>query len=458
MVTNRRNILRGGLAGAIALAFRASATGLPASFLLTRQTHGADVSPKFTILAGSSGGESMNCSGFGSYSSNNNDLANLIDHPSSSEVPNTITQVVNGTELNVNDLANAANITLGSRTVRCARAYQALDQAFLDNLVGFWHQTGVNAHPEYGSVLQVNGALRSLAGNGSEQLPAAIAQETATVLGTSTNKPFVLNGGYTDQGLPLNTYRPTTVKDLLTGDARIPVSEDNFGQLYDQTIDTIHSALKSDGTPEQKRFLDAHASTRAQARQLGDELSSLLNEIDTNDQINELKTAMALIKVRLAPVIVVRHTYSGDNHADSTLENETLQTLQALEGLSEYWRLVNEYGLADQVVYATMNVFGRTPSRNSRGGRDHWGRLTQGFIHGANVQGGQIGDLDSFNNNRIQASGINSQTGTASQPDIAATDTLAAFSRTVMAAAGVAEDRLDARLPDAKTVNAAFRS
>lgn len=456
MDLSRRDILRGGLSSAIALALRASATGLPASFLLTGQVQAADISPKFTILSGSSAGESMNCSAFGSFASDSNNLASLIEHPNTDDVPTTITQTVNGSTLDVRDLANAADITIGTRTVRCARAYQALPQEFLDHLVGFWHQTGVNAHPEYPSVIRANGALKSLSGNGSEELPASIAQETASLLGTSTNKPFVLNGNYTDQGLPLNPYTPTVVRDLLTGASRIPVSNDNFGQLYDLTIDKIHSTLKADGTPEQKRFLDAHASTRAQARQLGDELGALLDDIDGNDQINELKTAMALIKVKLAPVVVVRHAFSGDNHNDTTLENETTQSLQALAGLFEYWQLVNTYGLADEVVYATMNVFGRTPQRNSRGGRDHWGRLTHGFIHGMHLSGGQIGDLETFRNNRIQASGINSQSGTADQADIAATDTLAAFSRTVMAAAGVPTDRCDARLPDGKTVEVVF--
>lgn len=456
MLINRRELLCGGLSSAIALSLRAVATGLPANFLLSGHTHAASVSPKFAILAGSSAGESMNCSTFGTFPSADNTLANRITHPNPNEIPETITQTVNGTTLDARDLANSVTLNLGGQSVTCARAYQALGQDFLNHLVGFWHQTGTNAHPEYPSVLRANGALKSLAGNGSEELPAAIAQETAALLGTSTQKPFVLNGNYTERGLPLNNYRPTVVRDLLIGATRVPISSTSFGQLYDLTIDRIHGALKSEGTPEQKRFLDAHASSRAQARVLGDELATLLNDINGNDQINELKTAMALIKVKLAPVVVVRHLFSGDNHNDGNLQNETRQTLQALEGLSEYWRLVNTYGLSDQVVYATLNVFGRTTQRNSRGGRDHWGRLTHGFIHGTHLQGGQVGGFEDYRNNRIQASGINSETGRPEQADIAPTDTLAAFARTVMAAAGVPSERCHARLPDGKTVNSIF--
>jgi hypothetical protein len=67
-----------------------------------------------------------------------------------------------------------------------------------------------------------------------------------------------------------------------------------------------------------------------------------------------------------------------------------------------------------------------------------------------------IGGLSPYRNNRLQASSINSVTGSTQAPDISAQDTLTAFLSTVMTAAGVPEDRVSARLPDGKAVTSIF--
>ena len=222
------------------------------------------------------------------------------------------------------------------------------------------------------------------------------------------------------------------------------------------SLDQMYHQLKTNGTPQQMQFLDDHLQSRQQALQLGDELGSLLSSISGNTQEDQLRTALALIKVKLAPVVVMSHRFSGDNHGDSLLQTETAETLEALDALALYWQLVQEYGLADSMLYATINVFGRTPRRNRDGGRNHAGYATNGFIHGTHLKGGMVGGLESRRNDDVQATSINSNTGGIENPDIASEATLASFAKTIMAASGVTESRVNRRVPDGKIVSSIF--
>jgi hypothetical protein len=47
-------------------------------------------------------------------------------------------------------------------------------------------------------------------------------------------------------------------------------------------------------------------------------------------------------------------------------------------------------GLLDETLVVMMGEFGRTPTINARGGRDHWGHVFSVALAGASVQGGQV--------------------------------------------------------------------
>lgn len=455
MKTNRRFFLKAGLSGGLSVSMRASLLGLPAGFLMSGSTLAAPNSAKFTIVSISGAGESINVNGPGAYPTNNNDLARKFDHPTERITGLNITDTINGTAVDVRDLENSADITLGNQRVKAARAYTALDTSFLSNMACFFHRTQANAHAELPSVLRARGALKQISGRGSEQLPSAIAQELAPRLGTLMSTPVVLGGKYSYNGAPLNTYRPTTLQDMMTNDASLGIAPDDFGVLYDWSLDNIYKDVKQNGTPKQKSFLDNHLSSRAQASGLGEELGALITGIDNNSQESQLRTALALFKLRITPVVALRHNYGGDNHSDEVLANETKQTFDALKSLDSYWKLLQEYNLTNDVLYTTIDVFGRTPKRSGRGGRDHYGLFTNALIHGAHINGGIIGGLEELGrNNDIHATGINSITGLSRNPDIDGDNTLAALFKTVMAAAGVDENRLNIRIPDGRVVNA----
>lgn len=47
-------------------------------------------------------------------------------------------------------------------------------------------------------------------------------------------------------------------------------------------------------------------------------------------------------------------------------------------------------GVADDILLVSTGEMGRTPKVNSRGGRDHWGRLTPLFLTGGGITSGQV--------------------------------------------------------------------
>jgi len=462
---DRRRFLRNSLFAALSVSARATVVGVPTSFLLSGKVHAqsSQINPKFTILAQSGAGESFACNGPGSFPVNNNDPAQLIAHPNTGELGNRVLGNIQGQEFTARDFMEPADLRLGGQTVKASRVWSGLPQGFLNNLTGFWHQTGTNAHPEFPAVRRLMGALRDdVVRNNEEELASAIASEIGASVSATTSKPILLDGGGSFKGAPLAVSRPRSIKQLFGGDSRVNVNPDQFSALYTQTMDALYQNLKQNGTRAQRSFLDQHALSRSEAIAIGDGLGDLLDDIDGDDFDNQLKTAIALIRLRVAPVITVRHEFSRDNHQDSTLEDEATRTLRSLNALANYWDALENNGLTDQVNFATLDVFGRTPHRSTRnGGRDHFNQMTLGLVHGSDFKGGMIGGLRAImrrGNERPVATGINSQTGGSASADIPAGSTLAAYGKTIMKAAGIADERLAIRVPSGKVVEGAFNS
>ncbi|MEO0442662.1 MAG: hypothetical protein AAFZ92_02835 [Pseudomonadota bacterium] len=456
---NRRTFIRNGLASALALSSRAAVVGVPASFLLTGQAQAASGNPKFTIIAQSTRGEAINTMGPGTYDSNT--IARVIDHVVASEVPNSLRRTINGREYTAQDLASAANVQLGSQTVRAARVWNALPQGFRNNMSYFWMRTGANAHQEFPAIKTCMGALKNdLNPNRNEELASAIALEMAASLGTTTTKPIFLDGSGRFLGTPLSVSEPTRIKDLFSLSTNSQISPENYGALYDQAIDSLYDNLKQNGTRGQRTYLDNHALTRSQAQQIGDQIGSLISDVNSNDFVNEIKTALALIRLRITPVVTLKHDFSRDNHGDENLVDEVSGTLDTISGLNLYWQLLNQYNLQNEVNFFTLDVFGRTVKRNSRRGRDHYGNLTLGLCHGSDFKGSVIGgftQVTSRGNNLPAASGINSSTGASSNnSDISPGGTIGSYGCTMMMAAGVSDERLQLRFPTSKAVTGAF--
>ncbi|WP_096084853.1 DUF1501 domain-containing protein [Agaribacterium haliotis] len=455
----RRNFLRNSFYGALSTSLRASVVGVPTSFLLSGRVHAATGNEKVTILSQSKQGESINVNGPGAFASAANNLAAAIEHPMAAQLGADVLGSVNGVDHNAADLETAVDLQLGAQQVKASRPWASLPQALRENLACLWLRTGANAHPEMASVRRLKEALRDDENSSrSEELASAICLENASAMGTALNTPLLLDDEGFSKGNPIAVYRPTNLQSLFGDGASSGISVENFAALYSQTMDELYKGLKQNGSAKQRAFLDNHALTRTQARDLGDSLGDALSLIDGNDFVNQLRTAIAFAKIKLSPVIVVKHDFGRDNHSDTELRDEAVESLASLDALTKYWAMLNEQGMVDQVNLITLDCFGRTPLRNDSGGRDHYGKMTLGLMHGSGFKGGLYGDLQLDQKDELAATGINSANGSAENADIDAESTLAAYGKTIMKAAGIADDRLDIRVPSGKVISAVFTS
>ena len=456
----RRQFLRNSLYASLMMSARASVIGVPVGFLTSGKVYAQTSTPKFTILAQSQQGESFACNGPGSFPVNGNDPAQLIAHPNTGELGNSVRGSIQGQDFTARDFMESVDLRLGAQLVKASRVWSGLPQGFLDNLTCFWHQTGTNAHPEFPAVRRLMGALRDdESRNNEEELASAIAMETAASLGTTTNKPILLSGQGSFKGSPLSVASPKSIKQLFSSDSG-GVNPDHFAALYTQTMDALYQNIKQNGSRAQRIFLDQHAISRNEAASLGDSLGDLLVDIDSDNFKNQLKTAIALFRLNVTPVVGVRHMFSRDNHGDEALAGEVSRTLESLDALADYWDVLVGSGLTERVNFATLDVFGRTPHRSERnGGRDHFHQMTMGLVHGSDFKGGMIGGLAAImqrGDERPVATGINSQTGGSANADIPAGSTLAAYGKTLIKAAGVSDERLDIRVATGTVITGAF--
>ncbi|WP_286843643.1 DUF1501 domain-containing protein [Idiomarina sp. UBA4206] len=465
---SRRNFLRG--SSAVALCLRAAATGLPVSFLMSgaMPTYAVGTAGKSLILAMSDDGEAINSYAGGTYSSDSNDPRFVIGRPSTAQLGTGVLGQVNGNNVTASDFSNSAQIKMGNTQVTAAKFFSSLPQDLLDHLAMFHLRTAANGHPEGTRVHTVNSVLVSKTGRGTEEIQSALMQEILLqdpAMPSVLSTPMVLNSGgglgtLTSENVAITRYSPLDVKNLFVG-TQPAATVDNMAKLYANTIDTIYKNVKTNGTAAQLRYLDAHASSRSQATTLGNQLGGLLTEVTGSSFGDQIKAAVAMAKVNLAPVIVVRYAYSGDNHNDDDLSQETRLTIAQLNNLVTYWNLVKAEGLQNSINFATYDIFGRTLGRNATGGRDHHNSSCVNMMIGANIKPGVIGGLEAWSNSGhrlMRATGINSTTGLSASADIAGTETLTAYARTLMASVGIPESRINFRIPAGKTVKGALLS
>jgi len=333
---------RAGAAGsALARSLRSASPGLPLSFVLTRDVRAAESGAKITIMGLSGQGESINVNGPGTYEAGQEAY---FDHPRDREVgADKLTDiVVDGTALTGADLEQSAELELGTEVVRMAKAYGVLPAEMLRHMAFFYYRTNAGIHPQFNAVLQSFGTLQASRGRGSELLPSAIAQDLAMQLGTITDRPFVMKGSLSFNGAPLPSYSPTQVKQLANSVGQSIGGPENFSALYDHYIDETYEDIKRQGTAEQRRFLDQHASSKVQAAAFGDGLGQLLEGITDDTIESQMKTALVIAKLKLAPVVVVDLEFGGDGHGDSSLSDEAAETLRSIKAMHAYWTSAKE--------------------------------------------------------------------------------------------------------------------
>ena len=87
---------------------------------------------------------------------------------------------------------------------------------------------------------------------------------------------------------------------------------------------------------------------------------------------------------------MVNTDFGGDNHQDAGLLTETNQTLAMIAALDTYWKSIHEFGVADDDLFANLDVFGRDPGSDGNG-RSHYGEFVNGLMIGKHLSGGVVG-------------------------------------------------------------------
>lgn len=431
---SRRKLAKGAVLGAGLVGLRALATGLPVSwFSGQRLVHAAEAAPQFLILATSGQGDPLNANAPGSF--------------------------VAGAENSPLPQLAAADVTLGSGQYRAAACWGSLPAELRARLAFFHHRTYTNAHPEHRKVMTLHGAAKSAAGNGQEMLPSVFASELASTLGTIQSEPIPLGSELISyEGRALDNIDPTGLKslfdqpdDLLTG----------LTSLRDSAIDSVYADLRVSGTRLQRQFLDRYALGREQVRKLGEDLATLLARLpvdpaDRDSPTDQVIAAVALIKLKVAPVVTIHLPFGGDNHNDSDLTVEAQDTVTSIATLTTLWSELAAQGLQDQVTFASLNVFGRTLKRNAGGGRNHNQNHHVMTLFGKHVRGGVIGGVAEVDGD-FGAVALSSTTGLPdANGDVDALSSLESAGKTLAAALQVPAERIEQRISGGKVVTAAI--
>jgi hypothetical protein len=428
--TSRRGVLAAMATVGGGLILRSLATGLPAQILLNPLSASAQDMPtgKILILSSSSAGDPVNANVPGTYG-----LPNLFH--------------------SADPAMAATTLSLGGQSYTAAKPWADLPQTILDRSVFFHHATYTPVHGEMNRVQRMMDATEK-----NDMLVSLIARELGPTLGTVQHEPVSLGarGGelLSSGGRILSNVAPLSVRQSLGG---VDGPLKDLQTLRDKSIDKIYALYKEQGTPSQLKLLDAWSRSRDEVRAISTELITLLDTVDGNDQVNQARTAAVLAAMKISPVISLHLDFGGDNHTDAGFDNETTKHLSAiatLQGLIEQLDQLRTAGnLQNDVVFASLNVFGRTLKKKGTAGRDHHSGHHAMVLIGEGLNPGVVGGVAlNESGSEYIAQSIDSSTGEAGG-DIPYEETLGAAGKTLAVALGIPEDRANQMLPPGKIVS-----
>jgi len=358
------------------------------------------------------------------------------------------------------------NVNLGGTNYTGARAWADMPATFRSQTNFFHHATLASAHPEAQKTMRINGSLLGQGGAGVEMLPSAIAQQTASGLGTVSSAPIVLGNtlfDMTNNGSVLSEFSPLPLKQVLG--RRLGNQRRQMAAFRDRQIDSLYESVKSGGTAAQREYLDRHVNTRDQARKLTEDFVQLLADVDGNSETDRVLAAVAVLASGTAPAVVFGIDFGGDTHVDRGYANEIRALGTGTASISALHNRLRAMNLGDRTTYAQMNVFGRTLAykpdfdRQNREGRDHNRGHSVMVMSGPKVRAGVTGSIIPERGRMGgEASGINSGNGTASNPDITQEQTLPSAAKTLMKACGLDDSEISGRIDSGKVVRSAINS
>jgi len=434
---SRREALVSTLFGAGYVGLRALATGLPASLLLDPRRAlaagpdaGCATSTKaqFIVFATSGNGDPINASVPGTY-----DDPKVVHSPDPSMAPTAL--------------------TIQGATYTAAAPWATLPQNVLDRTC-FWHlMTNTPVHPKEPDVLKLMETTQA-----NEMLPSILAKQLAPCLGTIQSEPISIGAtspseGLTYEGRALPIVPPLALKATLTNAAG-PLT--NLQPLRDQTLDQLYELYRNHATPAQKAYIDSLVTSQQQVRNIRQTLLDQLASIKDNGPEAQVLSALAIIQMKVTPVVAIHIPFGGDNHRDIGLQAETTQTVSGVATIGSLMAQLASAGLEDQVTFVSLNVFGRTIGPGNTDGRQHNQNHQVSVTIGKGLRGGVIGGIAPVQND-YGALAIDSKTGRASTTgDIPATQTLASFGKTLLAAVGVDSGVVSSQITSGQVIASAL--
>jgi len=435
MKLNRRDALFGALFGGTMIGLRSIATGLPAKLLLDprkaladEQTCHASASAQFVILSTSGGGDPLNANAPGTYDDSN------ISHP-------------------LDDPMKKTSMMIGGKQVYAAAPWATLADTL--KRTSFTHlATTTPVHPKEPQVLSLMGATVK-----QEMFPSVLSAALAPCLNTLQAQPISVGASTPSeslsfQGQALPTVPPSALRaTLVNPDGELT----NLQKLRDDSLNKLYSDIyKTGASPAQKNFIDSLVTSQAQVRKIDPNFLSSLSQIQDNDEPAQILAAVALIQMRVTPVVTVHFNFGGDNHNDTALGNESARTQSGVASIVSLMQALSQAGLSDKVTFGTLNVFGRTLGPSHTNGRDHNKNhqvsLAIGRAFRSSVIGGVAKVDDDYGATGIDP--VSGGVGTGIQP----ADSLASWARTFMVGCGVDEDVVNQQITSGTVIRGALAS
>ena len=434
MKLNRRHMLRAALFGTGAVGLKSLASGLPIPMLLAPMKARAQppVPSKVLILSSSAAGDPLNANVPGTYEDPR------IQHS--------------------NDPSMAATpFMLGSVATVAAKPWAELPPSVLDRTAFIHHGTYTNAHPNHVKVMRLMGATQR-----NEMLVSLLAAELRDPLGTVQQEPISVGARgagelLSFQGRTLANVSPRALAAALSPGERILA---DLRPLRDQAVDEMYQLYKAHGTQQQRRLLDRFAISREEARNLSLDLVERLSSIEGNAVVDQIRAATVLAAMNVSPVITLNMRFGRDNHNDAEFVQEAGDQAENIPLIGSMIETLDEMRaegvLRHQVVFATLNVFGRDLMRKGRRGRDHNGRHHCTVLVGDGIVPGVYGGLRDKGAD-MEAAAIDSATGRASESgDIPHEETFQSMAKTLGVGLGVSRERLDEAIEGGRVLEPAL--
>jgi hypothetical protein len=412
---DRRAMLRL-LFGAGALGLRSLATGIPISLLADpRRALAADPPSgrpaQFVLLATSADGDPIGCNVPGTY------LDQRIVHPPAPTM-------------------QATPLVLSGQTFTAAKPWAELPQQLLDRTCFFHHATHSLVHAEEQKVMSLNFGTTN-----REMMICRLAAQLAPKLGTVQSDPIVLGPRQSSEDLVYeNRPQPIIPPSMLARFIGAPGGPlGKLTELRDRDLDRMNAFLRSEGNKAQAAYIDQYVHSQRQLRAISEDLLGALQAIKDDSADSQVRAAVTLFRMKVAPVVSVHIPFGGDNHQDADFRHETAETLTGVATIGHLWEELVRTGMQDRVSFLSFNVFGRPLSPPMRNGRDHSANHHAAIMFGSAFRGSVVGGVTPMDND-FGATSIDSKTGAGlpkEQGDIRFSETLHAMATTFSTGAGV---------------------